>query len=149
MTETTTQNTFVNEADRVIIYDDLANNVIHDMLDFGDVEQATTDAFKEQFELVKPKQGHWHADPEEDYYQGIDVMVVIRRKADGRLFGFSYWTAISKHAEPYFEPNGDQHGLEFEPPADFDWDNGYFPHPFVFVPVEPFTITGYAPVKAA
>jgi len=140
-----TRDTFVNEADRVIIYDDLAENVIHDMLgyDMLDYEAGdTTKAFMAAFDVVTPT-GHFMADPDEDFYQGIDVMAVIKRKADGRLFGFKYWTPISKHADVQIEANGDEHGLQFDPPDGFDWDNDYFPEPYVFQPIEPFTITGY------
>lgn len=98
--------------------------------------------FLEQFEVVKPR-GHWLADPNEDYYQGVNVMSVIRRKSDGRLFGFQYWTPISKHGEASIEFDAEKHGFNYEIPEGFDWDNDYLPSPYVWLPVEPFTITGY------
>ena len=137
-----TLNTVVVEEDRVILYDDLATAVIYDQLDYSgiDAEAAT---FLERFEIVKPDRGYFEADPDEDYYQGISVMAIIRRKSDGRLFGYQYWTPIAKYADADIEPNGILHGFEFDPPAGFDWNNDHYPHVYVWLPVEPFTITGY------
>jgi len=135
-----TRDTFVNEADRVIIYDELAEAVIHDVLDPEVGYNA--EVFAAAFDIVSPH-GEFLADPTESFYQGIEVMAVIKRNADGRLFGFKYWTPVSDNAEPVVEPNGDEHGLQFDPPDGFDWDNDYFPAPYVFQPIEPFTITGY------
>lgn len=144
-----TENQVVDKGDLVVIYDDLAGDVIHDMLGYSGVSPTRVEAFKEAFEVVPPKRGHWMADPDEDFYQGINVMAVIRRKADGKLFGFEYWTPIAKHAEVHIEANGDEHGLEFDVPDGFDWDNDYYPSAYVFQPVEPFTITGYKITEGA
>lgn len=140
-----TKNTIVDEGHRVIIYDELAESVIYDTLGFPDDEsgEAGEDAFKEQFELVKSVRGFFLANPRDVFYQGVDVMRVIRRKSDGALFGFQYWTPIAKHTEAVVEPNGDEHGFEFDVPDGFDWDNDYYPAPYVFLPIEPFTIVGY------
>lgn len=140
-----TLNAIVNEPNRVIIYDAFAKSVIHDQIAYVEEdEKDSRDKFLEEFEVVKSPREYWEANPNEDYYQGIEVMVVIRRKNDGQLFGFSYWTPISKHGESFVESNGDSFPeLEFDVPDDFDWNNGYYPEPFVFLPVEPFTITGY------
>jgi hypothetical protein len=135
-----TENTFVNEPDRVIIYDELATGVIHDVL-YGEIPEVE-ETFAEQFEIVKPR-GHFLADPTESFYQGIEVMAVIKRKSDGRLFGYQYWTPVSKHGEAMVESNGDQNGLKFDVPDGFNWDEDYFPMPYVWLPIEPFTITGY------
>ncbi|MGG7510931.1 hypothetical protein [Plantibacter sp. YIM 135249] len=145
-----TENTFVNETDRVIVYDDLGESVIHDSLEWAyeESEKERNASFLAEFEVVKGGR-YWLANPDDDFYQGVDVIAVIKRRSDSRLFGFQYWTSISKHAEPYIESNGDENGLEFDPPAGFDWDNDYFPHPYVFLPVEPFTITGYKITKEA
>lgn len=140
---TDTENTFINKADRVILYDALGSEVIHDILWGSDDYGAK---FLEQFEVLE---GRTVSDPNEDYYQGINLIRLIRRKADGRLFGFQYWEDISKHGDAEIEANGDEHGLEFEPPSDFDWVNGYFPQAYVFLPVEPFTVTGYQVVEVA
>lgn len=67
----------------------------------------------------------------EDYYQGLNMITVIRRKSDGKLFGYSWWDDISKHGESYMDPNGDEFDLEV------DWVA------YVFEPVEPYSITLY------
>ena len=90
----------------------------------------TTDEFDELFETV----GKFMSNPHESFYQGLDFMSVIRRKSDGNLFGFEYWEDISKHGEPYAEPNGEDFP-ELEENDDYGW--------YVFKPVESFTITGY------
>ena len=87
------------------------------------------------------------ADPNEGFYQGIEVMAVIKRKSDGRLFGFQYWTPIAKYSETEIEPNGEEVGLPFEVPDGFDWNNDYYPSAYVWLPIEPFTITGYKITK--
>lgn len=76
----------------------------------------------------------FHADPNEPYYQGINFMSVWKRKSDGKCFGYQYWESIHKHGEPYIESNGDSHGIDWQDPRG---------EAFVFVEVEPFTITGY------
>lgn len=60
--------------------------------------------------------------PFEEYEYGQVMMAVIQR-ADGATFGFDYWKQGGKYGE-----------ADYGPDEDGDW---------VFVPVEPFTITGY------
>jgi len=142
-----TKNTFVNEPDRVIVYDDLGSAAVNNGLEWVDDEvEATAAAFLELFEPVEAR-GHFMADPNEDFYQGIEVMAVIKRKSDGRLFGYQYWTPIAKHSETEIEPNGEQAGVPFELPDGFDWNNDYYPSAYVWLPIEPFTITGYKITK--
>lgn len=118
-----------DNGDQIIMGRELAHEIIFDMLDYPTSDPAGVEEFKASYDSMVPEAGYHHADPNEDYYQGINVMAVIRRKSDGALFGFPYWTPIAKHADPYIEGNGDK--------FDRDWDD------YVFVPVEPFTITGY------
>lgn len=126
-----TENTFVNEPDRVILYDDLGSDVAYDTL-WSHADCAAK--FLEEFEVFS---GKVMSDPTEDFYRGVNLMRIIRRKADGRLFGFPYWAEISKHGTSQIEPNGYDHGFEFE------WNEDYYPSLYVFMPIEPFTITGY------
>lgn len=137
--ETSTENTFANEPDRVIIYDDFALGVIHDVL-FDEFEAEKL--FAEQFDIIRPR-GHFMADPDEDFYQGMAVMSVIKRKLDGRRFGFAYWTPVAKNGEAFIEANGDDNGLKFEVGDGFNWDTDYFPKAYVWLPIEPFTVIGY------
>jgi len=136
-----TRNALVVEQDRVIIYDSLGEDVIWDQLEYSEIPERVQ-AFQELFEIVEPRR-YWMANPNEDFYQGIEVMIVIRRKSDSRLFGFNYWTPVSKHGEAQVESNGDSNGFDWDIPDDYDWNEDYYPNPYVFLPVEPFTITGY------
>lgn len=70
-----------------------------------------------------------------DFYQGLNMITVIRRKSDGKLFGYPWWNDISKHGEAYMEENGDDYGIENDTDAEgFDWDTDWI-HYFVFEPV--------------
>lgn len=138
-----TKNTFVSEPNRLVVYDDLGSAAVNRWLAFGDDEYAeAAKELLELFEVIEPH-GHFMADPNEDFYQGIEVMSVLKRKSDGRLFGYKYWTPISKHGESSVEPNGEDNGLEFEVPDGFNWNEDYYPSAYVWLPIEPFTITGY------
>ena len=99
-----------------------------------DVEDDDPDrlAFEAEYEVVG---NQFLGNPNESYYQGISFVAVIRRKADGALFGYDYWEDISKHGEAYVEPNGYEYGQ----PDDSD--------DAVWFPVEPFTVTGYQTKK--
>lgn len=121
------------EPDRVIFRGELATEVIHGVLWNGSDH---VDKFNELFEDV----GQFPGDPGEDYYQGMSFTRVIRRKTDGRLFGFTYWEDISKHGESFVESNADEHGIKVQYDADWEPIGG---EPFVFLPVTEFKITGY------
>lgn len=100
----------------------------------------------EKFEANDPS--IWLADT--DFYQGAHVMDIIKRKSDGKLFGFQYWTPISKHGEPYIGENLTENldiFPEFDLADDFnDWDN--LDHGYVYFPVEEFFIKGYRHVSS-
>jgi hypothetical protein len=150
---------YVNEPDRVILRGDLATEVI-----IGGDSIATTkpeswyhevpyvDAapFLADFTILEPPHGCNGAFLENtDFYQGINAVRVIRRNTDDRLFGYRYWdTAGNDSWQSDPEPNGDKHsGANLpEPDTDahgFNWDTDWPPASFVFLPVEPYTITGY------
>lgn len=135
-----TENTIVDDGNRIIIYDELAESVIHGYPEDAD---EGSEEFAAAFEIVKSEQGLHFANPTDSFYQGVQAMRVIRRKADSKLFGFDYWKPIAKYDEFDLSCNGDENGLEFDVPDGFDWNNDYYPRPFVFLPVEPFIITGY------
>lgn len=124
------------EPDRVIMRGDWGSEVIYDVT-WSETENIAD--FEAAFEIVS---GHHMADPKESFYQGVEFMALIRRKADGRLFGYPYWKPVAKHAEAEdVGPNGEDHGFE----ATFNEDyTEYVDGPYwVWLPVEPFTITGY------
>lgn len=126
----------ISEPDRVILRGEWGGEVIYDVL-WSDTENIAE--FEAAFEIVP---GYHMADPNESFYQGIEFMALVRRKADGRLFGYPYWKPVAKHAEaPDAEPNGDDHGFESTWNADY---TEYVDGPYwVWLPVETFTITGY------
>lgn len=79
----------------------------------------------------------------EDFYQGLNMVTVIRRKSDDKLFGYFWWDDISKYGEAMVEPNGDEFGLECDYNAEgFDWDTDYVSY-YVWEPVEAYPITAY------
>lgn len=124
------------EPDRIIMRGEWAHEVIYDVTYSG---TENLPAFEEAFEIVGTK---FMADPGEDFYQGIEFMTVIRRKSDGRLFGYQRWEPVAKYAEaPEVESNGEEHGFEYEYDADYTEVLGG--EVFVWQPLEPFTITGY------
>lgn len=130
----------VVEDDRVILRGDLATSVL---LDVAWDETPEIERFKELFEFQGTSLR------EEDYYQGLRVMAVIRRKADGRLFGYPYFDDISKHGEAHYESNGDEHGIGGYEDYKEEWcveggdGEDDLNEAYVWLPVEPFTITGY------
>lgn len=86
--------------------------------------------FLSQFDIVA-----YDALENEDFYQGRNLVNVIKRKSDGRLFGFHWWYGGGKYGEPFVEANGDEHG--------FDYGD------FVFEPVEQYSIPAYKFVESA
>lgn len=79
----------------------------------------------------------------DDFYQGLNMITVVRSKLDLKFYGFSWWDDISKHGEAYIEANGDEFGLECDTDAeDFDWDEDYVSY-YVFEPVVYNPIPGY------
>lgn len=139
----TKRNGFISEEDRVILFDSLANDVVYGNIDYPDDDKAT-EAFLAEFEWVEnPHTHYWLGNPEDRHYQGLDVVAVIRRLSDDRLFGFQFWKSISKYGEAYFEGNGSEHGFDWEIPDGYKWDEDYYPDTYAFLPVEEFHITGY------
>lgn len=106
----------------------------------------STKSSDEEFELLREKKDLTDVNGREyevvtqtlenaDFYQGVNMITVIRRKSDGRLFGYSWFDDISKHGESYMVCNGYEYGIECDTSADdFDWDNDYVAY-WVFEPV--------------
>lgn len=83
-----------------------------------------------------------------DFYQGLNMVSVIRNKETGKKYGYFWWDDISKYGESFVEPNGEEFGLECDTDApDFDWDRDYVSY-YVWVPVTPISIQGYGRVQA-
>ncbi len=124
----------VVEENRVILRGDLGGEVV------ANVTYSGTDNI-EAFEALFESVGEFPGDPDEDYYQGMTFTQVIRRKSDGRLFGYSYWQGGGKYGEALIEPNGEEHGIEPERnPPEYEAVGGEV---YVFVPVREFAVEGY------
>lgn len=125
------------EPDRIIMYGDWAQEVILDIL--YDENPDLEEAFHADFEIVGDK---FMGDPKEDFYQGVTFITVIRRKADGRLFGYEHWQPVAKNADYDLQENGDENGIEQE-----YIDSEHWCPIWVWLPVKEFRITGYGIVK--
>ena len=137
---------FVAEENRVILRGELATDVLFAVAYGG---TPGFDEFNELFEIVKGTRL-----AKEDYYQGITVMALIRRRSDGRLFGYERFDDISKHSKNSFhEANGDEHGFQYdealEVETDADGETDDMNEVYVWLPVQPFTITGYRFLKVS
>lgn len=136
-------NTWEKKDNKVSLFDDLGEEVIYGTLvspntSWSDVPKENIKGFFDKFDVLEEK---FPGNSKEDYYQGMNFTRVIREKATGDLYGFTYWEDISKHGEPFVEANGDEHGY------DFDWDDDYYPEVFVFLPVREFSVKGFEVIK--
>jgi hypothetical protein len=124
----------VNEPGRVVMEGEWVEEIVLDIAWPG------TDHIEELNDLFEIVKGSHQAGT--DYYQGMDFMGLIRRKSDGRLFGYPYWSSPGNDGmETQLDANGENHGFENEFNADF---TEYIRGPFwVWLPVETFEITGY------
>lgn len=78
---------------------------------------------------------------DDDFYQGLNMITVIKRISDGKLFGYSWWDDISKHGEAYMESNGDEFGLDA-----YESEDGWYTY-YVFEPVhQNYDIVSYKKV---
>lgn len=125
----------INEPDRVVLVGEWGSEIIYDVTYSG---TENLSEFLSEFEIVK---GDFMADPDEDFYQGVLFMSLIRRLSDGKLFGFPVWKMVAKYNDAdEAQPNGEEHGFESE----WDENDEYVKGPYwVWRPVKPFTITGY------
>ena len=88
----------VDQPDKIAFRDELGSSVCwasidDDYTDEAKAHKVTFDAAG--YEYVKNGSDDWfHTDG--DLYQGSTLMRVIRRKSDGKLFGFSYWEGGGK-----------------------------------------------------
>ena len=122
----------IDQPDKIAFRDDLGHDVAWADLEYGDAPADQVEAFKDAYELVKNGTDDWfHTDG--DLYQGSTLMRVIRRKADGKLFGFTYWSGGGKHGEDMVEHNGDDHDF----PSKYDWEDGVDEDEvwYVFLPI--------------
>lgn len=143
----TTVSRLVAEENRVILRGELATDVLFAVAYSG---TPGFDEFNELFEIVEGTRL-----AKEDYYQGITVMALIRRRSDGRLFGYEHFVDISKNGKySLHEANGDEHGFEYDETLEADPGRHVAPDDvddlnevYVWLPVQPFVITGYRFLK--
>ena len=100
-----------------------------------ELSESNTDINGREYEMVA------QALADDDFYQGLNMVTVIRRKSDGKEFGYFWWDDISKHGEAYIQPNGDEFGLEGYCEVEDDWDT--FVSFYVWEPVEEYSIKAY------
>lgn len=123
-----------NESDRVVMEGEWVDEIV---LDVAWSKTDHIDEFNELFEIVP---GDHQAGT--TYYQGMDFMALIRRKSDGRLFGYPYWSSPGNDGmETQVDANGEEHGLESL--MSDDWSTCTEGPFWVWLPVETFPITGY------
>lgn len=128
-------NKIINEPDYVLMVGEWATGVIFDV---GVDHYGMEEEYNLHFEAAGSK---FMGDPDESFYDGVVFTTVIRRKADGKLFGYDYWRPVAPHGDYDIEPNGfdfvDVHHPGLRAADDYDTEF------YVWFPVETFTITGY------
>lgn len=137
-----TRTEIIDQPDKVAFLNELGSAIawgsVHDA--YSEEAEAMRDLFDAAYEYVKNGDDDWfHTDG--DLYQGSTLMRVIRRKSDGKLFGFSYWQGGGKYGEAMIEANGEDHDL----PGKYDWEDGVDEDEvwYVFRPVTATTIPAY------
>ena len=126
----------VDTGDKVALRDELGHDVAWGDLEYGDATEEQKAEFREAYELLEDE---YHTDG--DVYQGSTLMRLIRRKADGRLFGFAFWQGGGKYGEADIESNGDDHGF----PGQYGWQDGVDEDEvwYVFRPVKLVPLPAY------
>ena len=123
---------FNDEGNRVITFDITESIVDADPASASNTEEM--ERFLLQFELIRPKKDRVHLAQEVEEYGNGDIhcMSVIRRRSDGKMFGYPY---TNSRGDRYLESNGKWQGVTDERTS------------YVWLPIMPFTITGYTFVE--
>lgn len=137
--EVAAENYFMEKPDMVVLFGKLAMNVIRGYISFSQ-DAPGTEEFLAEFEVPE---NFYLGDENESFNDYITRMHVIVRKSDGQMFGFKHW-ADTINQDVDYDSNAYQHDIEIDTTGwtDEDWGSSY-PSPFVFLPIVPFTITGY------
>ncbi|KIA73459.1 hypothetical protein ANMWB30_23860 [Arthrobacter sp. MWB30] len=120
-----TDEPWVIERDGTVAFrGELGSKLCHGGIDEDFTEEDITliSIFDASYEFLRNGEGFgchdwFHTDG--DIYQASQLMRVIRRKSDGRLFGFRYWQGGGKYGEARIEHNGDDYGF----PSPFTQEN--------------------------
>lgn len=123
----------------VILRGELGGDVVHDV---AWSETPGIDAFNEWFELDKTD---YLGDPNDSFYQVITFTRIIKRRTDGRLFGYQYSKSPGNDGmegddDQDLEALSERLGFDIEWTPDYDYVGG---QPYVFLPVEKFERIGY------
>lgn len=117
-----------DQGSRVITYDITADVFAYQYEDEPNNPEGMR-KFLHDFDIIEsPLDEHVISQQPEFSRGSIDCMRVIQRKSDGQCYGYSY-----EYSAKYGEsdaPNGSEHGIKN-------------PNAYVWLPVKPFTITGY------
>lgn len=134
------QDYIINEPERVILFGEVATDFLKDYIFFSDKTE-TDPAEKKLFELFELEEGFNMADDQVGA-RYPERMFTLKRKSDGKVFGFQHPVDPSGQYED-FDSNGDSNEVEVDTDnwTEEDWDE--YPVPYVFLPVVPFTLTGY------
>lgn len=134
----------IDKPDLIAFSNDLGHDVVWDSLgSWGDSTSAEQEMFDTLYEVVDRD-----AHTDGDLGQGTTLMIVIRRRADGREFGYSFWQGGGKHGEAFKDANGDEFAEQL-PEIQYDWDSHDWktdppvPRWYVFQPVERHSIPAY------
>jgi len=133
--------TIVNTEAKIAFKNGLGHDAAWGDLKYGEEStEAEREAFHADFEFLK-WDGHDYFHTDGDLYQGSTLMRVIRRRADGKLFGFAFWEGGGKYGEADIEANGDDHGF----PSKYDWEDDVDDDEnwWVFLPVKAAPIPAY------
>ncbi|WP_037162583.1 hypothetical protein [Rhodococcoides fascians] len=147
MTATLTPAPYVAETNRVILRGTLGeiiagkHGTTTDALQWiANAEQARADldAFLVDYEIINDVGINLAS---ESYDEWLETMRVIRRREDGRYFGFAVQKDLAGHTGDECAANGWQHG--FDPEWVEDEALWAASQVWVFTPVYPFVIHGY------
>lgn len=124
-----TREAFEDQDSRVITYDELTGDIFNYKYNDEDEQSEELDKFLAEFEVVLPSRNSYLLAEEVNFSgDSFECMVVIKRKSDGQLYGYKYYESVSNGA--WDSPNGKEYGITD-------------PEAYVWLPVAPFTITGY------
>lgn len=127
------ENAFTDLGDKIAVFEDFGEALIRNRLGYDTSLESARNAFYEKFDVVN--YGRVMSNKKEEFFDQIKFIRLIERKSDGKLFGFTYAEDISLGGKAYVHANGDDYGYE--------WEDEDSPIAYVFLPVKPFTVTGY------
>lgn len=134
------QGYIIDEPERVILFGEVATDFLKGYIFFSD-KVDTDPAEKKLFELFE-LEDEFHMADDQLGARFPERMFTLKRKSDDKIFGFQHPVDVTGQYED-FDSNSDANDVEVDTEnwTEDDWDG--YPVPYVFLPVVPFTITGY------